>query len=67
MHHPLPPHTTQVHNATELPRVVLIVDIWHPQLETDLERLELMTPDEVDRYDGIIHRHEYLNTSLRGH
>ena len=58
----------QVWNETDHPRLVLIVDLWHHELETDAKRLATLS-NEHDReaYISVVHRREYTNTTQRGH
>ena len=58
----------EVWNLTEQPRLVLIVDLWHPQLDSDEKRMSVMqTDDERQVYRGVASRREYRSTELRGH
>lgn len=58
----------EVWNLTSQPRLVLIVDLWHPQLDTDDKRLAAMNSQlERDIYLGVVKRNEYGNTIERGH
>ena len=58
----------EVWNLTDQPRLVLIVDIWHPQLDSDEKRGKAMQSDEErSLYYGVVHRHEYQTTEMRGH
>ena len=58
----------EVWNLTEQPRLVLIVDLWHPQLDSDEKRMSAMqTDDERQVYRGVASRREYRSTELRGH
>lgn len=58
----------QVWNLTEQPRLVLIVDIWHPQLASDEQRYAAMKSDlEKEIYAGVVQRGFYGNTIERGH
>ena len=53
---------------TSHPRVVLICDLWHPQLDTDAKRLSaLQTEAERETYLGVVRRQEYQTTTQRGH
>ena len=57
-----------VHNETEEARLVLIVDLWHPELETDEQRADALNDEaQRERYRGVALRGEYETTSLRGH
>ena len=49
-------------------RLVLIVDLWHPELAGDEARLGAMQ-HEAQRaaYRGVVERGEYEATTLRGH
>ena len=58
----------EVHNATEKPRLVLIVDLWHPDLKTDEQRAAALQDDEQrQRYSRVRHNRHYETTTLRGH
>ena len=58
----------EVWNLTKYPRVVLIVDLWHPGLDTDAKRLAaLQTDAERECYLGVVDRDEYQMTTERGH
>ena len=58
----------EVWNLTASPRLVLIVDLWHPMLTSDEQRLAaLQNDDEREVYLGVARRGTYRNTSLRGH
>jgi len=58
----------EVWNLTKQPRVVLIVDLWHPGLDTDAKRLAaLQTDAERECYLGVVDRDEYQMTTERGH
>ncbi|KOO27292.1 aspartyl asparaginyl beta-hydroxylase [Chrysochromulina tobinii] len=58
----------EVWNLTKHPRVVLIVDLWHPGLDTDAKRLAaLQTDAERECYLGVVDRDEYQMTTERGH
>ena len=58
----------EVWNLTKQPRVVLIVDLWHPGLDTDAKRLAaLQTDAERECYLGVVDRNEYQMTTERGH
>jgi hypothetical protein len=47
---------------------VLIVDLWHPGLDTDAKRLAaLQTDAERECYLGVVDRDEYQMTTERGH
>lgn len=58
----------EVRNDTDSPRLVLIVDLWHPELAGDEARLGAMQ-HEAQRaaYRGVVERGEYEATTLRGH
>ena len=57
-----------VHNETEEARLVLIVDLWHPELETDEQRSDALNDEaQRERYRGVALRGEYETTTLRGH
>ena len=57
-----------VHNETEAARLVLIVDMWHPGLQTDEQRLAaLQSEEQRERYLGVVHCGTYETTTLRGH
>ena len=46
----------------------LIVDLWHPELETDEQRSDALNDEaQRERYRGVALRGEYETTSLRGH
>ena len=46
----------------------MIVDMWHPELQTDEQRVEAMQDSEQrQRYLGVVERGFYETTSLRGH
>jgi aspartyl/asparaginyl beta-hydroxylase (cupin superfamily) len=58
----------EVHNATDLPRLVLIVDLWHPDLKTDEQRAAALHDDEQRRrYLAAKHNGYFETTVLRGH
>ena len=40
----------EVWNSTDKPRLVLIVDLWHPKLDTDEKRLSTLDPFRAERY-----------------
>ena len=47
---------------------LLIVDLWHPELETDEQRADALNDEaQRERYRGVALRGEYETTSLRGH
>ena len=49
-------------------RLVLIVDLWHPELETDEQRNAALNDEaQRERYRGVALRGEYETTTLRGH
>ena len=49
-------------------RLVLIVDMWHPELQTDEQRVEAMQDSKQrQRYLGVVERGFYETTTLRGH
>ena len=60
-------------NDTALPRLVLIVDVWHPQLSSHAQRLAILRAALVDPdgltavYEGVVRKGLYLNTTQRGH
>lgn len=57
-----------VHNETDEPRLILLVDLWHPQLQADEERARVLPHDELRRrYDGVVQHNTYEATTLRGH
>ena len=57
----------EVWNLTDQPRLVLIVDIWHPQLDTDEKRLKAMASEHQQAiYRGVVHRRFYGSTKERG-
>ncbi|KAL1519272.1 hypothetical protein AB1Y20_022801 [Prymnesium parvum] len=57
-----------VFNHTDRPRLVLIVDMWHPDLSTDEARLATMDDDEMkDNYLAVVRHGTYRNTIERGH
>ena len=46
----------------------VIVDLWHPELETDEQRADALNDEaQRERYRGVALRGEYETTSLRGH
>ena len=48
--------------------VVLIVDLWHPELETDEQRADALNDEaQRERSRGVALRGEYETTTLRGH
>lgn len=57
----------EVHNDTEYARLILIVDMWHPQLVTDEQRAAAMDATQNKRYLSVVERGEYETTTLRGH
>ena len=58
----------EVWNLTDAPRLVLIVDLWHPQLDTDEKRLRAMnSDDERQIYLDVVQRQKYQPTEMRGH
>ena len=58
----------EVHNETDEPRLVLIVDMWHPELLTDEQRRSAMQDEEQrQRYTDVVNRGQYETTTLRGH
>ena len=47
---------------------MLIVDMWHPQLQTDRQREAAMQePLQIERYRGVVREGYYENTTQRGH
>ena len=56
-------------NETEEARLVLIVDLWHPELETGRAAFRRAQRRGAARasYRGVALRGEYETTSLRGH
>ena len=48
----------EVWNHTDAPRLVLIVDLWHPALATDEQRIGMLDPPRADRYQRIVHARE---------
>ena len=44
----------EVWNDTEAARLVLIIDLWHPLLETDQERITTLDPVRAARYQRIV-------------
>jgi len=57
-----------VHNETEEARLVLIVDMWHPELQSDAQRVgALQTAEQCERYKAVVQRGVYESTTLRGH
>ena len=44
----------EVWNETDLPRLVLIVDLWHPRLDTDAKRAAVLDAARAERYRKII-------------
>ena len=49
-------------------RLVLIVDMWHPQLQTDEQRAAALQDEQQrTRYRGVVERGAYETTTLRGH
>ena len=67
----------EVWNETDEPRIVLIVDLWHPQLRTDAERRKAIeqvagaqgeqSKAQVAMYLAARHRREFGLTDKRGH
>jgi len=58
----------EVWNRTDQPRLVLIVDLWHPQLDTDAKRMRMMENDgQRELYKGVVKRQHYQATEMRGH
>ena len=54
--------------AAAAARLVLIVDLWHPELETDEQRADALNDEaQRERYRGVALRGEYETTTLRGH
>ena len=43
----------EVWNETDSPRLVLIIDLWHPLLDTDQKRLATLDPERATRYTRI--------------
>ena len=57
----------EVWNHTSEPRLVLIVDIWHPQLQHDADRAKALTHEwQRERYRRAL-RGEHDMTTQRGH
>jgi aspartyl/asparaginyl beta-hydroxylase (cupin superfamily) len=57
-----------VHNETDEARLILLIDLWHPELQTDAQRLAVLPHEEQrERYRGVVERGEYETTVLRGH
>ena len=55
-------------NTTAAPRLVLIVDLWHPGLDTDEKRLAAL--DEASNrqiYLDVVRKAKWQNTTERGH
>ena len=49
----------EVWNETALPRLVLIVDIWHPGLDSEQKRVEVLDPPRAERYLAIVRGGEF--------
>jgi hypothetical protein len=49
----------EVWNETEAPRLVLIVDLWHPMLDTDEKRLATLDAPRAARYRRIVREHHF--------
>ena len=45
----------EVWNNSPLPRLVLIVDMWHPDLQTDTSRVAALDPERAERYRRAAH------------
>ena len=57
-----------MYNKTDESRMVLIVDLWHPELRNDEDRLAtLETEENKEEYLGVVHRNYYCTTTERGH
>jgi aspartyl/asparaginyl beta-hydroxylase (cupin superfamily) len=58
----------QVWNLTDQPRLVLIMDVWHPMLTSDAQRHQAMS-SELERsiYRDVVERGDYKPTDQRGH
>ena len=57
----------EVWNETDAARLVLIVDLWHPDLATDAQRLATLDPPEARRYEAVVRHGHYETTTERGH
>ena len=58
----------QVWNETDKPRLVLIFDIWHPQLVSDDERCAALENDNDRKvYLGVVRDGAFYDTIERGH
>ena len=59
----------EVANDTALPRLVLIVDLWHPGLNTYAKRLAALEGNaaQTSRYRGVVEHSTYTATTERGH
>lgn len=58
----------EAYNESSKPRLVLICDIWHPELRTDEQRLAaLKKEEERGRYLEVVRKDRYENTVQRGH
>ena len=55
------------YNDTDAPRLVLIVDLWHPGLATDQARVQLLDRPQALRYARVVEDAAYENTTQRGH
>ena len=50
--------TRQVWNDAGAPRLVFIVDAWHPELQTQQQRLDALEPTGKRRYLDLLRREE---------
>ena len=48
----------QVWNDADAPRLVFIVDAWHPELQTQQQRLDALEPTGKRRYLDLLRREE---------
>jgi aspartyl/asparaginyl beta-hydroxylase (cupin superfamily) len=55
------------HNDTDAPRLVLIVDLWHPGIGSDEARLQLLDRPQALRYARAVELGAFENTTQRGH
>ena len=49
----------EVWNETDSPRLVLIVDLWHPHLRTDEQRLTSLDGQRRSRYERIVRERDF--------
>ena len=54
-------------NDTDLPRLVLIVDLWHFGLRRHSEREAVLQAELRQRYRGVVDEARYESTTERGH